>query len=205
MKSKTAFGISFFASFFFLLSSFQFLPSTDGLKVGDTAPDFQLKSTSGKTLGLKDYKNAKGYIVVFTCNTCPYAQAYEQRIIDLHNKLEPMGWPVVAIMPNDPNVQPGDSYERMVERAKSKEYPFEYLIDEGQKVFPAYGATRTPHVFLLDKARKVRYIGAIDDNSEDETLITHRYVEEAIAAVEKGIEPNPSLTKAVGCMIKIKR
>ena len=205
MKTKTGFGIGFFASVFFLLTIFPFGPTNPGLKVGDIAPDFQLKSTSGKLVTLKDNKNVKGYIVVFTCNTCPYAQAYEQRIIDLHNKMAPMGWPVVAIMPNDPSVQPGDGFDKMVERAKEKKYPFEYLLDEGQKVFPAYGAVRTPHVFLLDKDRKVRYIGGVDDNSEDETLVTRRYVEEAIAAVEKGLEPEPNLTKAVGCMIKVKK
>lgn len=205
MKTKTGFGIGFFASVFFLLTIFPFGPTNPGLKIGDIAPDFQLKSTSGKMVTLKDYKNVKGYIVVFTCNTCPYAQAYEQRIIDLHNKMAPMGWPVVAIMPNDPSVQPGDGFDKMMERAKEKKYPFEYLLDDGQKVFPAYGAVRTPHVFLLDKDRKVRYIGGVDDNSEDETLITRRYVEEAIAAVEKGVEPEPNLTKAVGCMIKVKK
>lgn len=197
--------MGFFASVFFLLTIFPFGPTNPGLKVGDIAPDFQLKSTSGKLVTLKEYKNVKGYIVVFTCNTCPYAQAYEQRIIDLHSKMAPMGWPVVAIMPNDPNVQPGDGFDKMVERAKEKKYPFEYLLDDGQKVFPAYGAVRTPHVFLLDKDRKVRYIGGVDDNSEDETLVTRRYVEEAIAAVEKGLEPEPNLTKAVGCMIKVKK
>ena len=205
MKTKTGFGIGFFASVLFLLTFIPFGPTNPGLKVGDVAPDFQLKSTSGKMVTLKDYKNVKGYIVVFTCNTCPYAQAYEQRIIDLHNKMAPMGWPVVAIMPNDPSVQPGDGFDKMVERAKEKKYPFEYLLDDGQKVFPAYGAVRTPHVFLLDKDRKVRYIGGVDDNSEDETLVTRRYVEEAIAAVEKGLEPEPNLTKAVGCMIKVKK
>lgn len=205
MKTKTGFGIGFFASVIFLLGMMAFEPAPVGLNVGDIAPDFQLKSTSGKTVTLKDYKNVKGYIVIFTCNTCPYAQAYEQRIIDLHNKMSPMGWPVVAIMPNDPTVQPGDGFDKMTERAKAKKYPFEYLLDDGQKVFPAYGAARTPHVFLLDKDRKVRYIGAIDDNSEDETLITRRYVEEAIVAVDKGQEPSPSLTKAVGCMIKVKK
>lgn len=205
MKTKTGIGFGFFVGVFCLLSFFPPQPFAIGLKVGDTAPDFLLKSTSGKSVGLKDYKNAKGYIVVFTCNTCPYAQAYEQRIIDLHNKMAPMGWPVVAIMPNDPGVQPGDGFDKMIERAKARKYPFEYLLDEGQKVFPIYGAARTPHVFLLDKDRKVRYIGAIDDNADDESLITRRYVEEAITAIENGTEPDPNLTKAVGCMIKVKK
>lgn len=205
MKTKTGIGFGFFVGVFCLLSFFPQLPLAIGLKVGDTAPDFSLKSTSGKLVGLKDYKNVQGYIVVFTCNTCPYAQAYEQRIIDLHNKMSPMGWPVVAVMPNDPSVQPGDGFDRMTERAKERNYPFEYLLDEGQKVFPTYGAARTPQVFLLDKDRKVRYIGAIDDNADDESLITRRYVEEAITAIENGTEPDPNLTKAVGCMIKVKK
>jgi peroxiredoxin len=175
------------------------------LQVGDTAIDFSLKAVSGKIVSLKDYKTAKGYIVVFTCNTCPYAQAYEQRIIDLHRKYAPLGYPVIAINPNDPTVQPGDSQERMAARAKEKNYPFEYCVDEGQKVFPKYGAVRTPHLFLLDKARKVHYIGAIDDNSEDETAITRRYVEEAIAAISEGKEPDPSFTRAIGCGIKVKK
>lgn len=175
------------------------------LKVGDTAPDFSLKSVSGKMVALNDLKQAKGYIVTFTCNTCPYAQMYEERLINLHKKLAPMGWPVIAINPNDPAVTPGDSFAKMQERATEKKYPFEYLFDEGQKVYPAYGATRTPHVFLLDKDRKVRYIGAIDDNAEDATAVTKRYVEDAIEAINAGKDPEPNFTKAIGCTIKVKK
>jgi len=188
-----------------VLTSARYLPTEGGLKVGDTAPDFSLKSVSGKTVSLKDFKNAQGYIVAFTCNTCPYAQMYEDRLIELHKKMSPLGWPVVAINANDPSVTPGDSFVKMKERSDEKKYPFEYLFDEGQKVFPVYGAVRTPHIFLLDKDLKVRYIGAVDDNAEDPTSITNRYVENAIDAINKGKDPNPNFTKAIGCTIKVKK
>ena len=176
-----------------------------GLKVGDTAPDFRLKNVDGKMVSLKDYKKAKGFIVTFTCNTCPYAVMYEDRIIELHKKMEPKGYPVIAIQPNDPSVQPGDSFSKMQQRAKEKKFPFAYLMDEGQKVYPQYGATRTPHIFLLDNNLKVRYIGALDDNASDATAVTKRYVEDAIAALEKGKDPEVTSTKAVGCTIKAKK
>ncbi|MDX1940686.1 MAG: thioredoxin family protein [Saprospiraceae bacterium] len=179
-------------------------PDMPGLKVGDTAPDFKLKNVDGKMVSLKDYNDAKGYIVIFTCNTCPVAKAYENRIIELHNKTAPKGYPVVAIQPNDPSVQPGDSFEAMQARAKAESYPFAYLFDDGQKIYPQYGASRTPEVYLLDKNLKLRYTGAIDDN-QNSSAVTVNYVEKAIAAIEAGKEPDPSLVKAVGCGIKAKK
>ncbi len=181
----------------------------EGLKVGDKAPDFNLKNVDGRMVSLESIKkstpNLKGFIVTFTCNTCPYAVMYEDRLIALHNAYAPKGWPVVAIQPNDPEVKPGDSFEEMKVRAKEKGFPFVYLFDEGQKVFPKYGATRTPHVFLLDKDLTVRYIGAIDNNPQDADAVTEKYVEAAIAAIESGREPDPNYTKAIGCTIKVKK
>ncbi|MCB0644963.1 MAG: thioredoxin family protein [Phaeodactylibacter sp.] len=178
----------------------------DGLQVGDIAPDFKLKNVNGDIISMEeDYPDAKGFIVVFTCNHCPYAVMYEDRIIALHNKYAPKGYPVIAINPNDPEVQPADSYEKMIERAEEKDFPFDYLLDEHQAVFPLYGARRTPHVFLLDNTRKVRYIGAIDDNAQDAGAVTRNYVQEAIRAIEKGKEPDPNFTKAIGCSIKVKK
>lgn len=176
-----------------------------GLKVGDKAPDFKLKNVDGKMVSLQDFKDAKGYIVTFTCNTCPYAVAYEDRIIELNQKFAAKGYPVVAVMPNDPTVQPGDSFDKMQQRAKEKGFTFPYLFDEGQKVYVQYGATRTPEIYLLDKDLTVRYTGAIDDNYEDAAAVKVNYVANAIAAMEKGEEPNPSFTKAVGCSIKTKK
>ncbi|RMG80746.1 MAG: thioredoxin family protein [Bacteroidetes bacterium] len=175
-----------------------------GLKVGDIAPDFKLKDVSGKMISLSDYPDAKGFIVTFTCNTCPFAKMYEDRLIELHKKYADQGYPVIAINPNDPEVKPGDSFEAMVERAQEKNYPFRYLFDEGQKVYPAYGASRTPHIYLLDKNRKVRYIGALDNNAQDPESVTKHYVEDAIKALENGQEPDPAVTKAIGCSIKVK-
>lgn len=176
-----------------------------GYKVGDVATDFSLKNVNGKNVSLKDMKDAKGYIVVFTCNHCPYAVAYEDRIIGLDKKYSKKGYPVVAINPNNPVKQPDDSFEKMQVRAKEKNFGFPYLFDEGQKIYPQYGATKTPHVYILEKTAKgnvVRYIGAIDDNYEDAAAVTQKYVENAVDALLSGKEVPVKETKAIGCSIK---
>jgi peroxiredoxin len=190
------------------LSSF-YLPLADsGYRVGDKAADFKLKNVDGKMVSLADNKAAKGYIVVFTCNTCPYAQAYEQRIIGLHQKYAPLGYPVVAINPNDPQVVAGDSYTQMQKRAKEKKYAFPYLLDETQNVAHNFGATRTPHVYVLQRTGTdftVAYIGAIDNNTEDATAATSKYVEAAMTEIMAGKPATTNFTKAVGCGIKWKK
>ena len=178
----------------------------DGYKIGDIADDFRLMNIDGKMVSLADYKNAKGYIVTFTCNTCPYAVGYEDRIIALNNKYAPKGYPVIAIMPNNPDVQPGDSMEKMKERAQSKGFTFPYLMDEGQTVYPKYGATKTPHVFVLQKTSKgnvVKYIGAIDDNYQDASAVKTKYVENAVDALLNGSDVPEKETRAIGCTIKV--
>ena len=177
----------------------------DGLEVGDTAPDFNLQNAIDDSwVSLETYEGAKGYIVIFTCNTCPWAVKYEDRIIELHNEFAPQGYPVVAINPNDPELKPGDSYDAMKTRADEKDFPFAYLLDAEQTVFPAYGATRTPHVYLLDADKTVQYIGAIDNNPESADGVSQRYVASAIEALENGETPDPDFTKAIGCSIKVK-
>lgn len=176
----------------------------EGYKPGDKAEDFRLKSVDGKMYSMSDYKDAKGFIVVFTCNHCPFAKMYEDRIIALANKYKSQGYVLLAINPNDPAVQPEDSYALMQKRAKEKGFGFPYLFDEGQKVYPKYGATKTPHAFLLDKNLTVKYVGAIDDNVEDATAVKEKYLENAIAALENKKNPSPSVTKAIGCSIKTK-
>jgi peroxiredoxin len=176
-----------------------------GLKVGDKATDFKLKNVDGKSYGLADLTTAKGYIVVFTCNHCPYALAYQDRIIALHQKYDPQGYPVVAINPNDQTVSPGDSYEKMVERSTEKSFPFMYLYDETQEVAKSFGATRTPHVYLLDKDLTVKYIGAIDDNSENASAVQEPYLENAIQALQNNRVIAVPETKAIGCTIKWKK
>ncbi|UBZ12874.1 thioredoxin family protein [Flagellimonas marinaquae] len=177
----------------------------DGYEIGDLADDFSLKNVDGNMVSLSVYGSAKGFLVIFTCNTCPYAQAYEDRIIALDAKYKPQGVPVIAINPNDPSVKSGDSFAKMKERADKKGFTFPYLLDEGQKVYPQYGATRTPHVFLLEKTtigNVVRYIGTIDDNYQDASQVEEPFVENAVNAMLAGNEINPKTTKAIGCGIK---
>ena len=179
--------------------------NTSGYQPGDKATDFKLKSVDGKMYSMSDYKDAKGFIVVFTCNHCPFAVKYEDRVIELAKKYKSKGYVLLAINPNDPSVVPDDSFEKMKERAKEKGFTFPYMFDEGQKIFPQYGATKTPHVFLLDKNLIVKYIGAIDDNVEDASAVKVKFLENAIAALEKGQEIEVPLTKAIGCSIKEKK
>lgn len=179
--------------------------AVNGYKVGDVATDFSLKNIDGKKVSLKDFKDAKGYIVVFTCNHCPYAKAYEDRIVALDKKYKKQGYPVIAINPNNPEKLKDDSFENMQVRAKEKGFTFPYLLDEGQKIYPQYGATKTPHVYVLQKTAKgnvVKYIGAIDDNYEDEAAVTKKYVEDAVNSLLKGKEVSVKETKAIGCSIK---
>ena len=182
-----------------------FFPVEPGYEIGDQATDFRLKNVDGNYVSLSDFENVKGYIVVFTCNHCPFAVMYEDRLIDINNRYAPEGYPVIAINPNDPDVQPKDSFEAMQKRAEEKGFTFPYVIDEGQKIYPQYRATRTPHVFLLDADRIVKYIGAIDDNHEDAEAVEVKFLEDAIAALERGEDPEPAVTKAIGCTIKKKK
>ena len=184
------------------------LNAQDGYKVGDKAEDFKLKNIDGKMVSLSELDKAtKGAILIFTCNHCPYAIAYEDRIIDLDKKFSKKGYPVIAINPNDPEIQPKDSYENMIVRAKEKGFTFPYLFDETQEVYKMYGAKRTPHVYLLSKKGKgfvVSYIGTIDDNYKDASAVEKTYLADAVMAVLDGKKPDPNFTKAIGCTIKDK-
>ncbi|MDY0200183.1 MAG: thioredoxin family protein [Tenuifilaceae bacterium] len=179
-----------------------------GYKIGDKAMDFNLKNVDGKIVSMANNVDAKGFVVIFSCNHCPYVIAYEDRMIDLHNKYAPKGYPIIAINPNDPEIQPQDSYENMIKRANDKNFPFAYLLDKGQKVFPVYGATKTPHVYLLNKKGNdliVEYIGTIDNNYQDASKVTETYLANAIDDLLAGKKPSVTETKAIGCSIKIKK
>lgn len=188
------------------LSAFTTVPNEPGYSVGDMATDFNLENTDGRMISLSDYKNAKGFIVVFTCNTCPYAVAYEDRINDLNKKYAQKGYPVIAIMPNNTDIKPGDNMDAMKVRAQEKGFTFPYLIDKNQEIFPQYGATKTPHVYVLEKTNsgnQVKYIGAIDDNYQDASAVNTKYVENAVDALLQGKQIKEPHTKAIGCSIKI--
>lgn len=190
-----------FSFAFFMLSASFVWCQTSGLSIGDVAPDFSLKGTDGAMHSLATTAGENGTIVIFTCNHCPYSVAYEDRIIALQHTFGEQGYNVVAINPNDPAIQPADSFEAMGVRAAEKGFNFPYLFDDGQKVYPVWRATKTPHVFLLDALNTVRYIGAIDNNT-DAKKVTVNFLAEAIAALEKGEDPDPATTKAIGCSIK---
>lgn len=188
-------------------SAFFSQAQTTTLKAGDTAPDFKLKNVDGKDVSFASFPKAKGYIVVFTCNTCPYAVAYEQRIIDLDNKFRPQGYPVIAINPNDPEAQPDDTFAKMQDLAKQKKYPFPYLFDAGQKVTDQFGAKRTPHIFIVSKTAKgnvVEYVGAIDNDPEGTKTEKVKYAEDVIAALKNNQKPAITQTKEIGCTVKRK-
>lgn len=177
------------------------------VKPGDKAIAFSLKNVDETSVSLSDYSDQKGVILVFTCNACPYARAYEERIINLHKEYADKGFPVLAINPNDELISTEDTFEKMKKLAAEKDYPFPYLKDESQEVYKAYGASRTPHLFLLTNEGgnfKVAYIGAIDNNAMDSSAVTQKYLEAAISALMEGETPNPAFTKAVGCSIKSK-
>ncbi|HEY0651562.1 MAG TPA: thioredoxin family protein [Chryseosolibacter sp.] len=175
--------------------------------VGDTVADFKLKNVDGKMVSLADYKTSKGVIVIFDCNTCPYSRAYNERIIQLNKKYSSVGFPVITINANDPEQSDGDSFEEMVDLAKRKKYDFPYLVDDTQVVAKSFGATNTPHVFVLkndNNTFKVAYIGAIDDSPRDASNASKKYVENAVDALLAN-KPVPSAkTKAIGCGIKWK-
>lgn len=192
---------------FMLISGFAFA-QTEGYKVGDAVKDFSLKNVDNKTVSLSNYKDAKGYIVVFTCNTCPVAKAYQDRVSDLNTTYAVKGYPVVAINPNDAEAVPNESFDKMQALAKEKNFNFPYLLDPNHVVTKQFGATKTPHVFVLSKTDKgniVEYIGAIDNNPEGENASKVDYVKNAISDLSSGKKPAVTSTKAVGCSIKWKK
>jgi peroxiredoxin len=203
LKSIAVIAIVFIAAAF---ASGKMNSENDGYDIGDVATDFKLKNIDGNMVSMSDYKDAKGFIITFTCNTCPYAVLYEDRINELNKKYASKGYPVIAIMPNNTDRMPRDNMEAMKARAKAKGFTFPYLLDEEQKIFPQYGATKTPHMYVLqktDKGNVVKYIGAVDNNYKDASAVTKKYVENAVDALLNGEEVKETKTRAIGCSIKI--
>ncbi|MDB5282482.1 MAG: redoxin [Bacteroidota bacterium] len=187
-----------------LLASFK---NEAGYKVGSAVANFKLKNIDGKMLSLGDHKDAKGIILVFTCNHCPVSKKYENRLIALDKKYKSLGYPVLAINSNDPKREPQDTYENMQKRMKEKKFTFPYLYDETQETARAFGASRTPQVYILQNTGGtfiVKYIGAIDDNG-DEKSVKEKYAENAVNALISGKPVSPDFTKSIGCTIKWKK
>ena len=197
--------LTFLSAIIMLLSSFG--PEA-GYKVGDKATDFKLKNVDDKMVSLADFKDAKGFIVVFTCNHCPFSVKYEDRLNALDKKYKKLGYPVVAINSNDAKSHPSDDFDSMKKRSKEKKFTFPYLYDESQSIATAFGASRTPHIYILQKGAAgdaVKYIGAIDDNSDNAKEVKEKYVEKAVDALLAGKPVSPDFTKAIGCTIKWKK
>lgn len=178
-----------------------------GYGIGDAVADFKLKNVDGKMISLKDFDSAKGFIVVFISNHCPFSKSYEDRVIGIDKKYAPQGYPVIAINPNDPEAYEEDSFVNMQARAREKGYTYPYLTDNTQAVSKAFGAMRTPHAFVLNKENGkiiVHYIGAIDDNAQDPANVTKHYVADAVNSLLLGKPVVTPTTKAIGCAIKWK-
>lgn len=183
-------------------------PQIEEIAIGAKAPDFNLQGTDTKqhslAATLAGENPPKATVVVFTCNHCPFSKAYEPVLIEMANKYPAKDVQWLLINSNDPAVQPEDSFEKMQELAKAKNYPFPYLFDSTQQTAQAYGASRTPHVFLVDSKGVIRYRGRINDN-KDQTLVKSNDLADAIDAVVAGKEVANNSTKAIGCTIKWKK
>ncbi|MGV3706874.1 MAG: thioredoxin family protein [Arcticibacter sp.] len=182
--------------------------SAQGYSVGSVVGDFRLKNVDGKMVSLADFKSAKGFIVVFTCNTCPVAKVYESRIVALNEEYASKGYPVIAINTNDPVASPGDSFVKMQERAKEKNFKFPYLEDADQQLTKKFGAAHTPTVYIISKTSKgnvVEYTGAIDNDQDDSNASKTTFVKNAVDELMSGKKPSVSKTKAVGCTVKWKK
>jgi len=176
-----------------------------GLKPGDKAASFSLQSVDGTTVSLSNFSSQKGVILVFTSNPCPFSKAYEQRIIQLHQRYADLGFPLVAINSNNSQISPDDNLSQMKRRSDEKGYPFPYLRDEMEEVCKAYGATRNPQFYLLEKSGdsfKIAYVGAMDDNALDSRSVSNTYLENAIRALLAGERPQPDSTRPFGCVLK---
>lgn len=173
--------------------------------IGDAVKDFSLKNVNGKMVSLASYPSARGFVLVFTCNHCPFSKSYEDRLIDLNKEYAVKGYPVIAINPNDPEAYEEDSFDNMKARSEEKNYPFPYLSDDKQVLCQAFGAQRTPQAFVLKKEEGryiLRYSGAIDDNPQDAAGVSKAFVRDALNYL---IENKPVVTqtsKAVGCAVK---
>ena len=179
----------------------------DGYTIGSVAADINLMNVDETMVSYDSFPDALGYIVIFTCNTCPFAVASEDRIIALDAEFKDKGYPVIAINPNDPDVQPADTFELMQKKAKDKGFTFPYLYDASKSVYAVYGAKKTPHVYLLQKEddkKIVKYIGAIDDNVRNGDMVKERFLANAIYELLDGKEITLKETKAIGCSVKVK-
>ncbi|KAB7731935.1 redoxin domain-containing protein [Rudanella paleaurantiibacter] len=178
-----------------------------GYAVGDAVTDFQVRNMDNKLISLADYRSQAGVVVVFMANHCPFAKAYEDRLMAIHGRFAAQGYPVLAIQTSDPAIYPEDAFEVVQTRARERSFSFVYTLDETQSVARSFGATRTPQVFLLKRVANgfvVQYIGAIDDNPQDAAGVQKRYLEEALVSLVAGRPVPTPATRPIGCAVKWK-
>lgn len=176
------------------------------LTIGNRAPaaDVKMKSVDGRELSITEVAGAKGTLVIFSCNHCPWVKAWEGRIAELGNAYQAKGFGVIVVNPNDTAAYPEDSFQVMQERAKARGFQFPYVVDATSGVARAFGATKTPEAFLFDASGVLVYHGAIDDNAEDAAKVTKRFLRDALEALAAGSRPAVAETKAIGCSIKLR-
>ena len=174
------------------------------LGIGDLAPQFDLPGVDGRNHALRDFEQCRVLVVAFWCNHCPYVIGSEERMLSFGLTYAPKSVAVVAINSNETENHPMDSFEHMVTRAKEKGYPFPYLRDETQEVARAYGALRTPHFYVFDQERKLRYTGRMDDNPRHPGKESTRELADAVDAILAGKSPAVEVTNPIGCNVKWK-
>jgi peroxiredoxin len=172
------------------------------LQLGHSAPDFDLPGVDGKQYSLASFKAAKVLVIVFSCNHCPYVVGNEDRMIAFARDYAPKGMAMAAINSNESVEHKTDSFEHMIERAKLKNFPFPYIHDASQEIAQAYGALRTPHFYVFDHERKLRYTGRMDDNPRNPGKETTHELRDAVDAVLAGRKPPVELTNPIGCNVK---
>jgi peroxiredoxin len=174
------------------------------LQLGQPAPDFQLPGVDGQTYSLASFKDARFLVVVFSCNHCPYVVGSEDRMLRFFHDYAPRGVAMVAINSNETQNHPTDSFDHMVRHAAEKKLPFPYARDDSQDVARAYGALRTPHYYVFDQDRKLRYTGRMDDNPRSPGRETTRELRDAMDALLAGRQPPVPVTNPIGCNVKWK-
>ena len=186
------------------LGIFAFADDPKDRKIGADAPmlDYSMKGVDGKSQSLKSLAGDKGLLVVFSCNTCPFVVAWEDRYNVLHKLAEENGVGMVLINSNEAKREGDDSMSEMKKHAKDQKYLSPYLVDEKSALADAFGARTTPHVFLFDNNMKLVYRGAIDDNYKNKESVSETFLMDAIKNLSAGKTISPDVTKATGCSIK---
>lgn len=179
--------------------------ATNNLKIGSSAPDFNLPGIDGKEYSLNSFADKNALIIIFSCNHCPYVQAYEERMKQIQEDYQQKGVTVIAINSNEDVNYQDDSFENMKKRADEQNFNFLYLRDDDQSVARAYDATHTPEIFLFDEDRKLAFHGKIDDNWQEPEKVQNHYLRNALDELLEGKEISVPETFTIGCTIKWKK